>query len=295
MSWSEKLKAKILFDEPLSRHTTLRIGPRARIWAEPSDDKDLRKLLIKAKKERLRYLVLGCGSKLLIKKKNIPLAIRLNSAHFKKCVAQGSDLIAGAGLGVRGLVGEAYKNGLGGLEFLSGLPASVGGAVMLNAGISWPKRIEIGAFVYSLRVMDENGKLKTFNKKELEFNYRSSNLGPYIILSARFRLFKKRKSNIKVKMQKFLEYRRQTQELGYPSAGCIFKNPDGQSAGRLIDLCGLKGRTAAGAQISRRHANFIINRGNASAEDILSLMKLAKMEVKKRFGINLEPEIQVIS
>jgi UDP-N-acetylmuramate dehydrogenase len=294
MNWLNGLKAKILSDEPICRHTTLRIGPAAGIWVEPSDDNDARKLLIKAKKAGKRYLVVGCGSKLLIKKKKIPLAVHLNSAHFKKCAVEGSDLIAGAGVGVQRLIKEAYDNGLGGLEFLSGIPASVGGAIMLNAGISWPKRIEIGAFVHSLWVIDENGRFKTLDKKDLEFDYRLSNLRPYIILSARFGLFKKRKKYIKLKMQKFLAYRRRTQELGYPSAGCIFKNPNGHSAGKLIDLCGLKGRAIGGAQISSKHANFIINRGNARPEDIMALMKLAKRKVRNKFKVNLEPEIQVI-
>lgn len=294
MNWLGGLRAKILIDEPLSRRTTLRVGPRARLWVEPESLSDLSALLKKAKSGKRDYLVIGCGSKLLIKKKAVALAIHLNSSDFKQCRIERDELIAGAGLSLPQLLKTAYDNGLGGLEFLSGIPASLGGAIMLNAGVSWPVRIEIGEFVSELRVIDKSGICKTLDKKGMRFGYRHSNLKRYIIVSARLRLFKGRKRDIKLKMKKFLDYRRRTQELSYASAGCAFKNPEGESSGRLIDLCGLKGRNVGDAAISLKHANFIVNTGKASSSDILALMNLAKEEVKKRFGIHLEPEIQII-
>lgn len=295
MSWLDGLKAKILIDEPLSRHTTLRVaGPRARLWVEPETSADLSMLLRRAKDKKVRYLIIGSGSKLLIKRKVIPLAVHLTSPYFTQCYPEGSRIAAGGGLSLSKLVKTAYDNGLGGLEFLSGIPASVGGAVMLNAGVSWPRRREIGALVDTLEVMDKNGNCRTLERKDLEFDYRHSNLKPYIILGARIRLFKKRKENIRIKMRKFLHYRKATQESGYASAGCIFKNPNGASCGRLIDLCGLKGRRIGDAAISNKHANFIINLGRARYGDVAALMALAQKKVKERFGILLEPELQVV-
>ena len=294
MNWCKGLKARVLLNEPLSKHTSLRIGPEAALWVEPYDREALKSLIKKARAMRQDYLIIGFGSKLLINKKRIPLAIHLGSADFKKCIVEGNEIIAGAGVASGSLLKAAYENGLGGLEFLNGIPASVAGMISLNAGVGWPKRIEIGPFVEQVEVMDTLGRIKILDNKILKFGYRYSNLRPYIILSARFRLFKKRKKNIKIKMQRFLDYRKRSQDLGYPSAGCIFKNCNGLGSGRLIDLCGLKGKRVGGACISPRHANFIVNTGGATARDILTLMKMAQREVKKKFALDLEPEIEVI-
>lgn len=308
MSWHNGLRAKILFDEPLAKHTTLRVGPKAELWIEPYDVQALRNVLRQAQTNKKGYLLIGFGSKLLIKKKKIPLAIHLGSANFKRCIAKGTDIIAGAGAALSKLIKTAYEHNLGGLEFLSGIPATVAGAVMLNAGVSWPKRIELGSFVSWIRVMDRNGKVRTLGKKDLAFGYRSSNLKDYIILGVKFRLGKRKKGVIRSRMQKFWNYRLKTQGSSSHSAGCIFKNPDAESSGlgygkpnhgpltsgRLIDLCGLKGRRIGDALISDKHANFIVNQGKASSTDILALMRLAQEEVEKRFGIHLEPEIEVI-
>ena len=294
MSWLGGLKAKVLVGEPLTKHTTIKVGPKAGLWIEPLDKEDLMALIKKARSLKKEYFILGLGSKVLFKKKSIPLVIHLGSDNFKRCALEGNDIIASAGVALNKLLAFAYENGLGGLEFLNGIPATVGGALMLNAGVSWPVRLEIGTFVYEAEVMDKLGRIKTLSQEELKFEYRRSNLKSQVILGARFRLFKKRKKNIRIKMEKFRDYRKATQDLGYPSAGCVFKNCDGQASGRLIDLCGLKGRRIGGAQISARHANFIINLGKADAKDILSLMKLAQRKVRAKFGITLEPEIRII-
>mgnify|MGYP001618361431 CR=1 FL=1 len=294
MSWFNGLKAKILVSEPLTKHTTIKAGPKAELWIEPFDREDLMALIKKAGSLKKEYFILGLGSKVLFKKKKVPLVIHLGSENFKRCAVEGNDIIASAGLALNKLLAFAYENGLGGLEFLNGIPASVGGALMLNAGVGWPERLEIGTFVHEAEVMDKSGRIKTLSQQELKFEYRRSNLKSRVILSARFRLFKKRKKNIRLKMEKFRDYRKATQDLRHPSAGCIFKNRNGQSSGRLIDLCGLKGKRIGGAQISARHGNFIINLAKADSKDILSLMKLAQRRVWEKFGIKLEPEIQII-
>ena len=294
MNWLKGLKARALFDEPLSKHTTLKVGPRADCWVEPQDRADLRALLKKARLLGKDYLVIGLGSKLLIKKKKLDLAVHLKGGEFSLCRAEGEYITAGAGVRMPQLLNTARDFGLGGLEFLNGIPATVGGAIRLNAGVGWPERIEIGAFVERLEVMDKTGRIKTLEKKDLEFGYRYSNLKRYIILKAVFGLFKKRKKNIRLKMRKFRDYRVKTQELGYPSAGCIFKNHNGTSSGRLIDLCGLKGRRIGDAAVSAKHANFILNMGKASSSDVLALMNIIQKEVKDKFNLELEPEIQLI-
>lgn len=303
MNWLSGLKGKILFEEPLSNHTTLKVGPRAEIWVEPYDKEDLSSLLKKANALKKDCLIIGFGSKLLISKKKVPLAIHLRSSHFRKCLIRKNRLVAGSGLSLKELINIAQRNGLGGLEFLNGIPATVGGAVMLNVGVGWPKRIEIGNFLDEVEVMSRKGEIRVMGKKDLKFAYRSSNLGQYIILSATLRLLKRNTDNIKINMRKFLDYRMRTQDLSYPSAGCIFKNPVNRnmgdckgvySSGRLIDLCGLKGRQIGGAAVSRKHANFIVNLGGASPQDILGLMNLIQRKVKERFEVRLEPEIQIV-
>ncbi len=294
MNWLKGLKARIAFNEPLSKHTTLKVGPLADFWVEPQGRQALRALLKKARLLGKDYLVIGLGSKLLIKKKKLFLALHLKGGEFSELRAEGDYISAGAGVRMPQLLNAAYENGLGGLEFLNGIPATVGGAIRLNAGVGWPERIEIGAFVESVEVMDRTGKIKTLDKKDLEFGYRYSNLKPYVILKAVFGLFKKRKKNIRIKMRKYRDYRVKTQELRYPSAGCIFKNHNGTSSGRLIDLCGLKGCRVGDAAVSGKHANFILNMGRSSASDVLALMKIMRREVKNKFNLELEPEIQIV-
>lgn len=294
MNWLKGLKARIAFNEPLSKHTTLKVGPRADFWVEPQGRQALRALLKKARRYKKDYLVVGLGSKLLIKKKKLDLALHLKGGEFSELRVEGDYISAGAGVRMPQLLNAAYENGLGGLEFLNGIPATVGGAIRLNAGVGWPERIEIGAFVESVEVMDKTGKIKTLDKKDLEFGYRYSNLKPYVILKAVFGLFKKRKKNIRIKMRKYRDYRVKTQELRYPSAGCIFKNHNGTSSGRLIDLCGLKGRRVGDAAVSEKHANFILNMGRSSASDVLALMNIMRKEVKDKFNLELEPEIQIV-
>lgn len=294
MNWLKGLNADIIQNEPLAKHTTLKVGPVVDFWVVPKDVKALKILLKRAKGLKKDYCVIGNGSNLLILKKRLALAIHLGAPAFSGCEVNGQELIAGCGIALPKLLKAALNAGLGGLEFLTGIPASLGGLIMLNAGVGWPERIEIGPFVESLEVMDRAGQVRVLGKERLTFGYRYSNLMPYIILRARLGLFKKRKNNITIKMGKFMDYRKRTQEMGFPSAGCIFKNPPGDSSGRLIELCGLKGRRVGDAFVSKKHANFIVNLGRAAASDIAGLMRLAGDEVYNKFKIRLKPEIRII-
>lgn len=291
MSWPRNLKAKIRLEEPLKKHTTFKIGGPARFFIEPHDIADLKLLITSAKKYKIPILVIGSGSNILISDKGVAgMVLKLNSSSFRRVFIKCNCLEAGSGATLRQLIQVASERALSGAQFLAGIPGTVGGALAMNAG-AWGKNI--GDLVQKATVMDYNGNIKILSKKDIKFGYRKSSLSKFIILSACIKLAKKNKKEIKDNINKYLEYRRNTQDASLPNAGCIFKNPPGKSAGRLIDLCGLKGKRIGNASVSVRHANFILNQGNAKASDILKLMRLIKTEVKRKFTITLEPEIRI--
>jgi UDP-N-acetylmuramate dehydrogenase len=291
MNWWKDLRGKTGLEEPLKDKTAFKIGGPARFLIEPKDVFDLRALLSLAKKHKIPLLVLGAGSNVLVSDKGVrKIVVRLNLPFFKGIVKEGNCLAAGSGVMLSGLIREAGRLGLSGLEFLAGIPGTLGGALRMNAG-AWGENI--GGLVETVSVMGYNGRVRVLRRDEIRFAYRASSLQRYIILSASLRLAKKRNEEIRGSIMKYLRARRLTQDTAFPNAGCIFKNPPGNSAGRLIDLCGLKGTKAGGAYISSRHANFILNRKHASAKDVVTLMGLIKRKVKQRFNIKLEPEIKI--
>lgn len=292
-NWLEGLKGKVSFNEPLAKYTTFRLGACAKLLAEPKTPDDLIFLLSRAREKDIKPLVIGGGSNLLIKNK-VPLAIRLSSQEFTRFSVDDEMAKAGAGLSIYALIRKALENNLGGLEFLSGIPGTVGGAVMMNAGVSWPEKKEAGDFIEELEVLDKNGNISILKKDSLRFGYRSSNLEGLILTSVVFRLEKKPRARITEEIKDFWDYRNERQDLRGFSAGCVFKNPDGDSAGRLIDSCGLKGAKIGDAVVSRKHANFIINRGKAKPADVLRLMQIIQRKVYEKHGVKLEPEIKIV-
>ncbi len=291
MHWLKSLKGKVRAKEPLKRHTTFKIGGPAEFFVEPRDADDLKMLLIGAKRYNIPAWVMGSGSNLLIRDSGVrAIVISLNSPFFKKSVLRPGAATLGAGVTLAGFVSRAAALGLRGAEFLAGIPGTVGGALVMNAGISGR---QIADIVENVTVMDYNGGVKTLDAKHIRFGYRSSGLSRYIVLGAKFRMKKGSPLSLKKELKRRLEYRRATQDYRYPSAGCVFKNPPGHSAGQLIDGCGLKGRCVNGACISMIHANFIVNRKGAAAKDVKRLMGIIKYEVKRKFNITLEPEIKV--
>lgn len=292
-------KGKIKFNEPLYKRTTFKIGGFARFWAEPKDIDDLRSLLDLSKKKSLPLFVMGKGSNLLVKDEGYRgMVICLNSPYFKRIDLQDNAIFVCSGFALNDLINFTKDRILSGCEFLSGIPGTVGGALMTNAGVRRPKTYNIGNLVEEVTVMDYNGRVKTLDKKQVTFGYRSSNLSKYIILGARLKLKKGDRQNILKNIRGFMEYRRSTQELSQPSAGCVFKNPMTataiRSAGELIDLCGLKGARIGDACVSNKHANFIVNLGSAQAKDVLGLIDLVQKKVKEKFEIALEPEIKIV-
>lgn len=289
MNWWKN--SNVRFNEPLKDKTTFKIGGAAKFFCRPKDTAELKLLIIAAKRYKIPVFIIGSGSNILINDKGINgLVLKLDSGSFKQVVYKRNYLDSGSGLALAELIRVSIKAGLSGLEFLSGIPGTVGGALCMNAGAGG---ISIGDFVQEVRVMDRKGSIKILHKKDISFGYRSSSLAGYIILSGRLKLVKKNKEEIKNNVKKYLDYRRNTQDTAYPGAGCIFKNPLEGHAGRLIDSCGLKGRKQGGACISLRHANFILNQNEASACDVLKLMSIIRKKVKQKFEIDLEPEIKI--
>ena len=235
--------------------------------------------------------MLGAGSNILVSDKGVnAVLVRMVAPHFRNLSVKDNCFIAGAGCLLNRLILEATDKGYSGLEFLTGIPGSVGGALAMNAG-AWGR--EIGDFLDTAIVMDRNGKIRELRKKDISFKYRDSSLARYFILKASFRLTKGSKKDISGCIRGYLLKRKGSQDLSVPSAGCVFKNPPGSSAGKLIEHCGLKGRKIGGASVSLKHANFIINDGNASAKDVLKLIKIVRAEVKNKFNLILQREIKV--
>jgi UDP-N-acetylmuramate dehydrogenase len=286
------LHGKVIINEPLSRHTTLKIGGPARIFIEPKNALDLKTFISLAKKHKLAVFVIGAGSNILVADHKLNVMVfKFSTPDYKKIIKAGSHLKVGSAVMLSRLVSTAKEEGLSGLEFLVGIPGTVGGALAMNAG-AWGK--SIADILEKVTVIDCNGKIEVIKKNKIKFGYRKSNLAKYIIMNAVFKLAKKNKKVIQADMRGYLENRRNSQDNSLPNAGCIFKNPSKDvSAGRLIDLCGLKGKKIGGARISLRHANFILNCGNAKASDVLKLMNFIIRRVKHKFNIKLEPEIKI--
>ena len=289
MNWPKNCRVKAKY--PLKNRTTFKIGGCARFFSEPGDPEELRSLLGAAKKNKIAVFILGAGSNLLISDRGVRgLVIKLNSAYFKRIALKGSYIEAGSAATLSQLIKFSQAKSLRGLEFLAGIPGTLGGALVMNAGC-WEQAI--GGLVKEVNVMDYSGKIKTLGSRDIKFSYRGSSLEKYIILSALLKLKKGSRPQIQKNINKYLKAKRQAQDASHPNAGCIFRNPAQRYAGKLIDLCGLKGRKTGRAFVSERHANFILNSGGASAKDVLGLMRLINKKIKAKFKITLQPEIKI--
>ncbi|MBL7155597.1 MAG: UDP-N-acetylmuramate dehydrogenase [Candidatus Omnitrophica bacterium] len=288
-----KVRGKVRFNEPLARHTTFHVGGPCKVWVEPSSEDELREILRFARSNKRKILVLGMGSNILFRDKGFDgIAIHLGNKHFKKVRFDGTRVTAGAGAELGVLVNAACRKGLGGIEGLVGIPATLGGAIFMNSGY----RGNISDCLEKLKLMDKaGGKTRIIRQKDIRFGYRQSNLSRYIILEATLRLKKNKRKMLLKRKRDLLKTKKWEQPFGHFSAGCIFRNPNNKSsAAQYIDMLGLKGKRMGGAEISKQHANFIINLKNAKAEDILRLISFVKTRVKSRFNVNLVPEIIII-
>lgn len=287
----EDLAAKNLkTDELMSRHTTFKIGGPADLFYEAGTEAELSNVIDKALRHRIPYLILGRGSNLLVGDRGIRgLVIKCQMTQIKLVEdSQKTKIIAQAGAFLNEIINFAAQKSFGGLEFLVGIPATVGGAVRGNAG-AW--RQSIGEKIIRVKVLGENAKIKWLNQKDCQFSYRFSRFkgNKEIILEVELAVEKKEPQEIQNLINSYMEKRNKQPKES--SAGCVFINPQPESAGKLIEECGLKGKKIGGAQISPLHANFIVNLGKARAKDVLDLLILAKKSVQEKFGISLEEEI----
>ena len=294
--WREQLKevikGQVLFDEPLSRFTSFGIGGPADALVFPKDVEDLEAALANVRGNGIPFFPMGGGTNLLVRDKGIKGLVINLSRSFNEMTLKGEEVIAGGGTRLSRLLEFCIQEGLAGLEFLSMIPGTVGGAVKGNAG-AWGR--SIGDFLTRVRVLDGKGNDRYYRAGELMFSYRHSCISPdEIIVEAAFSLKADDPSTILKRSQEFSEKRARQQPLIDRSAGSIFKNPPGDYAGRLIEGSGLKGLRRGNAQISPKHANFIVNLGGATANDVLSLIDLAREIVRQEMGIELELEIQVV-
>jgi UDP-N-acetylmuramate dehydrogenase len=287
------IKGKILFDEPMEKHTSLHIGGPVNALIIPRNEHDLKNLLNFAKKNGIPLTVMGNGTKLLVSDKGIDgIVVKINGC-IEKVTISGTKVKAGAGYLLANLSRLVANHGLSGLEFAVGIPGTVGGGVVMNAGAHGFMMSDI---LTNVTVMNVEGKIKKYSKNDLEFGYRQSKLqnSKTIVFDVEMKLKKDDADKIEKRMREYIEWRKKNQPLDLPNAGSIFKNPTGIPAGKLIDMAGLKGMRLGNAKISEKRANFIVNLGNATALDVLSLMNLIREKVLQKFGIWLEPEIRII-
>ena len=281
----------VLEGEPLSRHTTFKIGGPAEYFIEPHDEDDLREVLRAARARTMPVAILGAGSNVLVRDTGARgVVIRLSRPFFRSIAFDGGAVEAGSGVSLAHLIRETSARGRAGVEFLTGIPGTLGGALAGNAG-AWGK--SIADIVEIVRVMDYNGRHKALTKSACGFRYRGSMLSRYIILGSRLYSRTKPPEWIESRIQEYQARRRASQERAHPNAGCIFKNPDGVSAGQLLDACGCKGWSAGGAAVSEKHANFIINKNKASSRDVITLMARMNRAVAQTYNVVLQPEIKI--
>ncbi|NQT98169.1 MAG: UDP-N-acetylmuramate dehydrogenase [Candidatus Marinimicrobia bacterium] len=287
------LKGTVLEAESLARHTTYGVGGPVSAYITPCDRNDLAIALDFARKNEIAFFLIGQGSNLLVSDDGFTgIAISLNK-HFKLLEINANRITAETGLSLQRLVRESIKNNLTGLEGLSGVPGTLGGALMMNAGAYGA---EISNHLIAVEVIDPHGKTSTILAENIDFSYRQSGFNPNdIILRAEFELNPGKPEDISHRCRMANKARKSSQPLNKRSAGSVFKNPSlGLAAGYLIDQCGLKGTRIGDAEISNKHANFIINRGSATAKEILSLIQLVQKKVAAKFNINLELEIKIL-
>lgn len=278
-------------NEPMSAHTSLKIGGEAAAYFEPVSAEELKSIVSACAEEGLRYFVLGKGSNVLFADGRLDLAV-ISTSGLSEIKTEGETITAGAGAALSKIASAALAASLTGFETLHGIPGSLGGAVYMNAGAYGG---EIKDVCESVTVL-ENGEIREYAARDCDFSYRHSAFEDKdaVIISARFRLKPGDPEKIRAIMRDLSERRRAKQPLEFPSAGSTFKRPTGEFAARLIEAAGLKGRQNGGAQVSEKHAGFLINRGGATFEDFYGLMVTVQKEVFKFSGVLLEPEVRII-
>ncbi len=277
-------------DVPMKEHTSFKIGGNAEFFITAKTTDELKAVISLCRENNVPYMLIGNGSNLLISDEGIKGAVIRLEGDFKNIIVNGDEIVAGAGASLTKLCLDAYKASLTGLEFGYGIPGSVGGAVYMNAGAYGGEMKDV---IVSCTHLDKDLNIGTFALDELDLSYRHSAYmkDEYIILSVNLKLKKGDSTSIKARMDELMQKRMDKQPLEYPSAGSVFKRPEGAFAASLIEECGLKGRAVGGAVVSEKHSGFIVNKGGATCKDVLDLVKIVQDEVKEKTGFELHREI----
>ena len=286
-------EAKVLANEPMASHTTFRIGGPADYFVMPETVEELRKVLTLCKEENVPYFILGNGSNLLVGDKGFRGVVIQLYKNFDGLEIEGTKVTAKSGAMLIRVAKEAGKAGLTGLEFASGIPGTIGGAMVMNAGAYGGEMKDV---VRAVTVLTKDGEIKTLTGEEMNFRYRGSVVEDkgYIVLEAVMELTEGNLEEILGRMDELSIQRRTKQPIEYPSAGSTFKRPEGYFAGKLIQDADLRGYQVGGAQVSEKHCGFVINAGGATAADVMQLMKDVSEKVNEQFGVTLEPEVKRI-
>ena len=286
-------EGKLKLEEPMSAHTTFRIGGPAEIFAEPDSEEKLSRIVSLCKEAGVPFGCVGNGSNLLVSDSGIRGVVISTRKGMEWLKIEGDLMTVGAGILLGKAASEACKAGLGGLEFAGGIPGSVGGAVVMNAGAYGGEMKQV---LTKIHVLMPDGKLVWIPVSEMGLGYRTSCIPACggIVTAAQFKLYKKDSAEIKAEMDELGRRRREKQPLEFPSAGSTFKRPEGYFAGKLIQDAGLAGFRIGGAEVSAKHCGFVINRGGATAADVLELCRQIEDEVYSRFGVSLEMEIRML-
>lgn len=284
---------QVLEHEPMKRHTTFRIGGPARYFVMPTTAEALKGTLEACREAGIPYYILGNGSNLLVSDTGYSGVIIQLFKNMNQINVEGRTVAAQAGALLTKVAHEAARESLTGLEFASGIPGTIGGAMVMNAGAYGGEMKDV---VEKVLVLTPEGELLWLAKEELELGYRTSILAKkgYIVLEAVLRLEEGASAQIEERMEELKEARVSKQPLEYPSAGSTFKRPEGYFAGKLIVDAGLRGFCVGGAQVAEKHCGFVINRGDATAQDVLDLIAHVKAEVKRQFGVELEMEVKLL-
>jgi UDP-N-acetylmuramate dehydrogenase len=294
------LRGEVREREPLAGHTSFRIGGPADALVLPADRKDLITLLLQVRQQGLPFVILGGGTNVLVRDggfRGVVISLKRMAAlttvrEYRSVGGTFAVVHAEAGCALAGVLRHAMERGWSGLEFAAGIPGTVGGAICMNAGTA---QGEIGDVIDAVTLVSPRGEIVVRHREEMGFGYRTASIPPdHAVLDAKLILRHGERERIQARVKELMARRRERQPWGLPNAGSVFKNPHDLSAGKLIEEAGLKGMTVGGAQVSDKHANFIVNLGGATAADVLKLMDIVRERVLEAHRIRLEPEIKII-
>ncbi len=283
----------VYFEEPMKKHTTFRIGGAADYYLCPHTPEEIREIIQVCRKEQIPWFVIGNGSNLLVSDSGYRGAVIQIYRNFSRVVCEETVIRAQAGALLSQIAAQAQKSSLTGFEFAAGIPGTLGGAVTMNAGAYGGEMKDV---LKSATVLTGDGQIRRLSAEELKLGYRTSIIksGEYTVLEAEIGLERGDEEKIRSRMEELREQRKTKQPLEYPSAGSTFKRPEGYFAGKLIMDAGLRGFCVGGAQVSEKHCGFVINTGDATAADVVGLIREIQRRVEEQFGVKLEPEVRFL-